>query len=112
LSKGWAGGSTRRYRKLRAFVLRQAGHTCQMQTHPEVQELARARGVNLAAKCTGTATHMHHLDGVAAGKVCPPSRAVASCPECNYAIGEVTAERKAGRGRPADPAPNPPRTNW
>ena len=111
MSKGWAGGSTRRYRKLRAYVLRRDGHTCQMPTNAEVQALARKRGINLAKVCTIAAKHMHHLDGVAAGKVCPPGRAIASCPECNYAIGEVTAERMS-KGRPTDPAPNPPPTNW
>lgn len=111
MSKGWQGGSTRRWRKLRAYILRRDGHTCRMPTHPEVQALAQQRRINLTKICTTTATHAHHLDGVKAGLICPPNRLVAACASCNWAIGDPT-DQTATPSRPADPTPNPPRTNW
>jgi len=95
MSKGWAGGSTWAYRKLRRFVLARDNYLC----------VLRLPG------CTTTATQMHHLDGVRAGKVCPPNRAAASCANCNQRVGDPTRDTRPGKP-PSDPRPNPPRTNW
>jgi 5-methylcytosine-specific restriction endonuclease McrA len=99
MSKGWAGGSTWAYRKLRRFVLARDNYLCQLH-HPG---------------CTTIGNQLHHLDGVRAGKVCPPNRAVASCANCNIREGDPTktkATTARGSRPPADPPPNPPRTNW
>lgn len=95
MSKGWAGGSTWAYRKLRRFVLARDNYLCQLHL----------------PGCTTTATQMHHLDGVRAGKVCPPNRAAAACANCNIREGDPTRTTRPGKP-PPDPAPNPPRTQW
>ena len=86
-SKHWQGGSTRAWRKVRAYVLRRDSFRCQV----------RMDG------CTVRATCVHHLDGKALGD--DPSRLVASCNSCNQAIGD-----------PARTVPDPPltetRTPW
>ena len=84
MSRGWAGGSTRRWRKIRAYVLARDGHVCQL----------RMPG------CLGTATDAHHIDGRAYGD--NPDRITAACGPCNRAVGEPLA---------SDPKPTP-RTNW
>lgn len=79
MSKGWAGGSTRAYRKLRAFVLLRDNYQCQL---------------NIDGVCLSVGDQLHHLDGVNAGKVCPPDRAVAACGPCNTHVGDPTDNRK------------------
>ncbi|WP_020385933.1 HNH endonuclease [Kribbella catacumbae] len=79
MSKGWEGGSTRAYRKLRAFVLLRDNYQCQLTTKDI---------------CTHVGDQLHHLDGVNAGKLCPPDRAVAACGPCNNHIGDPTDTRK------------------
>lgn len=81
MSKAWAGGSTRAWRRVRAFVLGRDGQRCQ------VGPQRRARGERDV--CTVVATQGHHLDGKAAGD--DPNRVVASCGPCNLAEGDVTA---------------------
>jgi hypothetical protein len=83
MSNGWAGGSTREWRKLRAYVLRRDGYTCQLKSVPD---------------CAGAADQVHHLDGVAAGLICPPGRLVAACAACNVAAGDP-------QGSAAQPGP-------
>lgn len=87
MSKGWAGGSTRAYRAFRSTILFRDGGLCQLKL----------------ADCAVYADQLHHLDGVNAGKVCPPDRAVAACANCNIKAGDPTT---------TSPPPNPPRTDW
>lgn len=80
MSEAWRGGSTRRWRKLRAAILVRDGEICRV--GPERAERG-ARDV-----CTYRATQVHHLDGKAAGD--DPARLVASCAPCNLAEGDPT----------------------
>jgi 5-methylcytosine-specific restriction endonuclease McrA len=78
---GWEGGSTRAWRKIRAYVLARDQYRCQL----------KIEGV-----CTTFASHAHHLDGKAAGD--DPARIVAACKECNLHIGDPARA-------PSDPEP-------
>ncbi len=87
MSKGWEGGSTRGWRKIRLAVLQRDHYVCQL----------RINGV-----CTYRADCAHHLDGKALGD--SPDRCVASCTPCNLHVGDP-----AGRG--SDPE-HVQRTAW
>lgn len=71
MSRSWQGGSTRRWRKIRAIVLDRDGHLCQLRLDV----------------CTGTATQVHHTHGRAVTGD-DPAYLVAACRECNLKIGE------------------------
>lgn len=88
MSRGWAGGSTRAWRQFRSAILYRDGGLCQLKLED----------------CDVYAGQVHHLDGVAAGLICAPDRAVAACQSCNNKIGDPAKH--------GDPEPNPPRTNW
>lgn len=85
MSKSWAGGSTRRWRKVRAMVLVRDGYLCQV----------RLSG------CTRTAEHVHHVAGKRFGD--DPALLVAACASCNLKVGDPTKR--------ADP-PNQAVTRW
>jgi hypothetical protein len=87
MSDAWSGGSTRRWRKLRAYVLLRDGYVCQAPTHPETP---RHLATQLRKDCTKTATQVHHLDGREAGLICPPDRLISSCESCNLTLGDPT----------------------
>lgn len=42
------------------------------------------------AKCTGHATTVHHLDGVARGVIVPIDRLLSACAWCNGHVGDPT----------------------
>ena len=92
MSSGWANGSTREWRKIRAAVLRRDSYRCQ---------------VRIAGICKVKADCVHHLDGKAAGD--HPHRLVASCTPCNLRVGDPT---KAKRDKAANDPPCRPRTLW
>ena len=85
-SRNWPGGSTRRYRAIREFVLRRDGWLCQL-NHP---------------RCTQEATTVHHLDS-RADYGDDPARMVAACVSCNNKEGSPDNAR--------DPRPRPV-TRW
>lgn len=87
MSRSWAKGSTRQWRRTRLAVLRRDGYACQL----------RLPGV-----CTGRATHVHHTQGRAL-TADDPAYLQASCQACNLATGDPT--------RHADPPPRPV-TSW
>jgi 5-methylcytosine-specific restriction endonuclease McrA len=72
MSKSWAGGSTRRWRKIRRGVLIRDNYQCQIQ---------------LTGICTGRATCVHHTLGKAVTGD-DPTYLVAACTECNLKIGD------------------------
>jgi 5-methylcytosine-specific restriction endonuclease McrA len=84
MSRGWAGGSTRQWRKIRAARLAADGRRCQLQ-YPG---------------CTAIATEVHHTLGKALGD--DIAHLVSACRSCNL---------KAGDPRTRDPRPRP-RTPW
>lgn len=90
MSKAWASGSSRRWRRTRAGVLaenrRLNGSRCQ---------------AGVAGVCTGWAEQVHHTKGRAVTGD-DPRFLVATCQACNLALGDVTA---------ASPEPRPV-TKW
>jgi len=80
MSDAWRGGSTRRYRKIRAMVLVRDGGRCRL------GPIRAERGDRDV--CTYIGNQAHHLDGKAAGD--DPSRMIASCGPCNIAEGDPT----------------------
>ena len=87
MSASWAGGSTRAWRRTRAYVLHRDGYTCRL----------RLPGCTTAAPAEGG--HVHHLKGKANGD--DPRYLVASCESCNLQVGEPEP----------DPTPTP-MTKW
>lgn len=90
MSQSWQGGSTRRWRRVRAAVLARDGYLCQ---------------VRIPGVCTGAAPlrggHVHHTQGKANGDDMRSLQA--SCPACNLHVGDVTK---------ADDPPNKAVTKW
>lgn len=86
MSRSWAGGSTRRWRRLRLQVLDRDRYQCQLA---------------LPGVCTSKATHVHHLVGKRYGD--HPSLLVAACQACNLKTGNPE--------RTTDPKPKP-MTRW
>jgi 5-methylcytosine-specific restriction endonuclease McrA len=84
MSKAWARGSDRAWRRTRAGVLARDGYVCQLKLDG----------------CTGRATHVHHTVSRLAGGD-DPLLLVASCAHCNLKTGEP-------RGNPKPIA----RTRW
>lgn len=95
MSEGWAGGSSRRWRRIRRIVLARDGYRCQLQL----------LGVCLiAAPLVGG--HAHHMHGKAKCPGCAAdmlSHLQAACAPCNLKTGEPQV-----RGDP----PCQPMTRW
>ena len=85
MSKSWAKGSSRQWRRTRAAVLARDRYLCQLKLDG----------------CTTRATQVHHVAGRAATGDDDPTTLVASCQFCNGSIGD----------RVRDPRPNG-RTRW
>lgn len=94
---GWAGGSTRAWRKLRAAVLARDGYRCRAHDEGWCARAGR-RGPHT---CTVLATHVHHTRGKRMGD--HPAYLVAACEPCNLYIGKPVEV--------ADP-PAAPITQW
>ena len=84
MSKGWEGGSTRRWRKIRTHVLERDNYRCQLKLDG----------------CTTTATTAHHTKGKKHGD--DPRHLLAACQHCNLKVGDPTRH---------DPTPIP-WTGW
>lgn len=105
MSKGWKGGSTRRWRTIRAAVLEQNlatnGGRCTLQ---------------IPGICAGRADTVHHRHGRAITGD-DPEHLDATCTPCNLHIGDPRAHNPACprcAERPAntlDPEPRPA-TRW
>lgn len=72
MSKGWTGGSTTRWRKLRLLVLSRDAYQC----------TARLPGI-----CTHDATQVHHIHGKAVTGD-DPAYLTSTCAPCNQSIGD------------------------
>lgn len=77
MSSNWKAGSTKGWRRVRAFVLYRDGNKCQL----------RIKGV-----CTVVATQVHHLVGRAVSGD-DPKYLAASCRPCNLKIGEPAFQK-------------------
>lgn len=83
MSRAWASGSTRAWRRTRANVLARDGHRCRLKVY----------GV-----CTTVATHVHHtIAREIAGD--DPRHLIAACRACNLHVGDP-------RSTDPDPAVN------
>lgn len=102
MSRGWKGGSTRRWRRTRAFVLARDGYRCRAHTDGWCNRVPGKHTCTGRAELTGPhAGHAHHTRGKRWGD--DPRHIVASCAPCNLHIGDPT--------KAPDPAPKP-RTQW
>ena len=90
--RGKRGGSTTRWRKIRALVLDRDGHRCQLQLQPW--------GPSPEQRCQVTATVAHHVRGWQYGD--DPDHVIAACAPCNTRVGDPQR---------SDPRPVP-RTQW
>jgi hypothetical protein len=90
MSRGWSGGSTTRWRKLRAAVLR-----------ANALENGGRCNLGIPGVCTRTAEEVHHVEGKANGDAAAGLMAV--CAACNRRVGDPT--------RRVSPAPRPV-TRW
>lgn len=73
MSKTWAKGSTRAWRRLRATVLARDNYRCRLQLDG----------------CTTQATHVHHTLGRAVSGD-DPRYLEAACESCNLKVGDPT----------------------
>jgi hypothetical protein len=89
VSKGWAGGSTTAWRRVRAFVLNRDLHRCR--AHAD-RLCDRKPGEHT---CTGVGDQAHHVHGKKYGD--DPAFIVAACKPCNLHIGEPDASDPPGR---------------
>lgn len=83
MSKAWAKGSTKRWRRIRAYVLARDGGLCR---------------VRLVGVCVDLADCVHHTRGRAVTGD-DPRYLVAACTPCNLKIGDPSRKR--------DPEPKP-----
>lgn len=98
MSKSWAGGSTRHWRRVRKFVLwRDAGKGCRAHADGWC-----ARKSSSPHQCTGAEEDAHHTLGRSVTGD-DPRYIVASCHACNLHIGDPTHSK--------EPACNPV-TKW
>ena len=88
-----ARGSTRRWRRLRAYVLERDAFAC--------------RFLEDGRPCGRYATHVHHIDPRSAGGSDDPSKLAAACAEHNLAMGD-----RPGLELPPRRTPQPRRTDW
>lgn len=89
MSKGWAGGSTTAWRKVRAFVLNRDLYRCRAHADGLCQ---RKPGPH---DCTGVGEQAHHVYGKRYGD--DPAHIVASCAPCNLHIGDPDHGDPQGR---------------
>ncbi|GHG97270.1 HNH endonuclease [Amycolatopsis roodepoortensis] len=92
MSTSWAGGSTRRWRRIREAILARDGWICQLCQHAIDPRLSHPHP---------RSAHVHHLDGKVYGD--DPDRMVATHRECNLKVGDPT--------KAPDPEPRP-MTAW
>lgn len=92
MSEAWSGGSTRHWRKIRAYVLDRDRWICQLCGKP-INRLLRHPHPHSA--------HVHHTKGKAYGD--NPEHLVAAHRQCNLDAGDPTAA--------PDPQPRP-MTRW
>ena len=75
MSHAWKGGSTRRWRQVRALVL----------ANNQATNAGRCT-LTIQGVCTGQATQVHHVLGKANGD--DPRYLTAVCGECNRHVGD------------------------
>lgn len=80
-SKGWPGGSTRAWRKIRQKRLEMDGYQCQV----------RGEG------CTGYADTVHHIYGRALTGDDNIDALVSACKHCNSSIGDPNRVKRTDR---------------
>lgn len=91
MSKGWSGGSTRAWRKIRKVILDRDHWICRLQ---------------IEGVCIYRANSVHHTKGKQFGD--DPKHLVAACLPCNQHIGDPTASTyRGGRDVHQDPEPRP-----
>lgn len=92
MSRSWAGGSTRAWRRLRAFVLERDGFRCQLPADDDPAQL-----------CLAWATHADHIVPRSQGGLDTAANLRAACAHHNL---------KRGAGRPSTPRRRRPPIRW
>ena len=87
MSRSWAKGSTRAWRRRRAAVLLANANTNKGRCALDVGRHCPRHGRPCAGVCAGVATQVHHGRGKAAGDV----DLVACCAPCNGHVGQPGA---------------------
>lgn len=103
MSRSWAGGSTRRWRKVRADVLDRDHHRCRLRL-PGTWTTRRG-----PARCLGYADSAHHVHGKGRCAGCRADRLdhlVAACMPCNLRVGDPGQAKRTITTRAAG------RTQW
>ena len=103
MSRTWAKGSTRAWRRLRAFILTRDGYRCRAHADGWCDKAPGEHTCTERAELRGPHRgHAHHTLGKAVTGD-DPRYIVAACQACNLHIGDPTKQ--------ADPQPKP-RTRW
>ena len=97
MSKTWAKGSTRAWRRLRDTILARDGYRCRLRLPGE---WVNRKGQHVRCKVVADCVH-HTLGKSITGD--DPRYLVAACTPCNLKVGEPAKQ--------PDPAPQP-RTKW
>lgn len=93
MSKAWSRGSTRAWRKLRAWILARDGYRCRAHRDGWCDKKPGQHTCTELAELTGpNAGHAHHTLGKSVTGD-DPRHIVAACAPCNLHIGDPT---KAG----------------
>lgn len=100
MSRSWAGGSTRRWRRMRAAVLLANASTNRGRCTLNVGDHCPRHHRRCPGICTGTADAVHHTKGKEHGD--DPRYLIACCTACNAHVGQ-----------PGTNSPEPtPRSSW
>lgn len=98
MSRSWAGGSTRPWRRLRLFVLSRDGYACQVPVDVNGDQVAEDLAVR---RCLAYADHAGHITPKCEGGLDAPENLRATCARHNLTEGGALAAARRRRRPPA-----------
>jgi 5-methylcytosine-specific restriction endonuclease McrA len=99
VSRSWAGGSTRAWRRLRAYVLDRDGYACQVPVDAAGDQVEETLAVR---RCLAYAHHAGHVIAKCEGGPDTPENLRATCARHNLTEGAGLGARRRRRS-PAQP---------